>query len=945
MTFSYADATKRRHRETPSHETSKSRKNGVINSEGRNLYIQQNNESKTTVDTGSSFRDIEVEKVRNTSKGGKSTHGHVQKPNTSNRVLESRRAWRNIADKTHSSRSPTSEQSSVRHSNGRRGKRKDINENLSDSQQKNSKPKPTLRSVSIGVLIAPVAKKKGKKGSVEPEAILSKSSQPQSKSLVEFPALCLSNRKLPTPTLKWGAPPRHAVPNRTKRGVQAAIGTKSKKAPSKNESTKRNAKSDSISSVAAVFLKPRESGDRARDGEEHQLLRLMQERTVYTKKGRQRVAPRKKKLTALKKKVLQERLKLWQELHPKDTSSVGMFKNNLAIESPHSGCFKSVCLYNFAEGADLEDDDEFEEVEQNLREMGAKVAEVERVFVPRGLSRSSMYPVFVRFKTTEGAAAAKACWGGLVIAGDALSAVSIDESNFNSDLDWPEQVVAAEGKHGFSQRHAASKRVDTMSTIVILGVLSEDDYEDSDCMEESLLFLKQAAAKYVDVSTVRPSSAPDGNVVLACACDNTTAQAVVRGLSSTVIAGKALSACVVESNDQPSDCLSLSYIVLENLLTQDDFDDKECLDETLRDVKELIEKHGKVLDISAEGDKVQIFFMGNISAAQEAVGEMHGLVLGGDAVFARIEGLGESSILLRNTLSECDVDDDDYLEESLSDIRELISKYGEVERLNIIRDQNILVVEFVPDTLGSSIDSIAAELNGSLIGDQIIGASSSFREHSDDAEALVADKPLPPDETNLQPKEPLYSGDKLIPEFFAECKRVPKIPNATGPRDYARVTNDERVRPLLGNMLRELMRLQKRAIEDKNAKARRRLVMGLREVCRGIRAHKVKMVVMANNLDEYGGTILPLLCNKISSLISNTYHIAPVHILFHKAIDEKLQEIIDLARTERIPLFFEFTKRSLGKALGKTIKVAVVGIQNADGAHQEFKKLIAIPQW
>jgi selenocysteine insertion sequence-binding protein 2 len=67
-------------------------------------------------------------------------------------------------------------------------------------------------------------------------------------------------------------------------------------------------------------------------------------------------------------------------------------------------------------------------------------------------------------------------------------------------------------------------------------------------------------------------------------------------------------------------------------------------------------------------------------------------------------------------------------------------------------------------------------------------------------------------------------------------------------------------------------------------------------------------------------------------------------MLFHQAIDEKLQEIIDLARAESIPLFFEFTKRSLGKAVGKTIKVAVVGIQNADGAHQEFKKLIAIQQ-
>merc|ERR1719464_440760 len=161
-------------------------------------------------------------------------------------------------------------------------------------------------------------------------------------------------------------------------------------------------------------------------------------------------------------------------------------------------------------------------------------------------------------------------------------------------------------------------------------------------------------------------------------------------------------------------------------------------------------------------------------------------------------------------------------------------------------------------------------------------------------------------------KSPLYSGDKLIPERFAEMKRVPKIPNASGPRNYASTNEDERVKPLLTEMLGELMRLQKRAVEDKNAKARRRLVMGLREVARGIRAHKVKMVVMANNLDQYG------------------------------VIDKKLKEIIDLARSEGVPLFFEFTKRTLGKAIGKSIKIAVVGIQNADGAHPQFKKLNAI---
>jgi selenocysteine insertion sequence-binding protein 2 len=110
-------------------------------------------------------------------------------------------------------------------------------------------------------------------------------------------------------------------------------------------------------------------------------------------------------------------------------------------------------------------------------------------------------------------------------------------------------------------------------------------------------------------------------------------------------------------------------------------------------------------------------------------------------------------------------------------------------------------------------------------------------------------------------------------------------------------------------MLGELMRLQERSKDDKNARARRRLVMGLREVARGIRAHKVKMVIMANNLDEYG------------------------------ALDSKLQEILGMASADEIPILYELNKRKLGKALGKSIKVSVVGIQNADGAHDQFKKL------
>jgi selenocysteine insertion sequence-binding protein 2 len=270
-------------------------------------------------------------------------------------------------------------------------------------------------------------------------------------------------------------------------------------------------------------------------------------------------------------------------------------------------------------------------------------------------------------------------------------------------------------------------------------------------------------------------------------------------------------------------------------------------------------------------------------------------------------------ILLQNILTEDDIADEACMEESIEDVRELASQYG-----------NVLSIDFDPKDLtrvvrvkydgGNEVASFAAsKFNNMVLGGQTIAATTMAQPSNTPNDT---DSTLEADKSRKRPVDtapkPLYSGDKLIPERFAEAKRVPKVVTSTGPREYASISKNEEVVPLLIEMLGELMRLQRRAIEDKNAKARRRIVMGLREVARGIRAHKVKMVVMANNVDQYG------------------------------AIDDKLQEIIDLARQEDVPVIFELNKRKLGKAVGKSIKVSVVGIQNADGAHQQFKKLASL---
>ena len=761
------------------------------------------------------------------------------------------------------------------------------------------------------------------------------------------------------------------------KGAAPAVSNKKKKEKSNANSKTKSIKQDVLSSTSSFFQpKPRNaasetqlSAPRELHGEEHQLLRLMQQRNVYQKKGRQRVAPRKKKFTALKKKVLQERLAQWRALHPEDVPDASDTKTQEADPSTNSTQdnsqrifrTRSLCLYNYTEPEELEDDDEYEEILDNLTSMATKIGPIAEVFLPRsslegkiGTTAESPYrhPVFVLYEKESDASAALACWSDLLIGGSKLEVfgLEVQDEIIESPSPWSERVVAAESKRQNQQENASVVEDLKSMDILLQKVLTEDDYEDEDCMSESLADLKKVAQRFGTVENIQ-AAGQNGDVLVTFADVSLQgARSIAQDLCRVVVGGQPLYASVREPPVDGSGGLSLSAttrsstLLLENVLTEEDLQDSDCLEESLNDIKELCLRYGAVSDIVAKGSAVKVTYQDN--SAQTAAKGLNGVVLGGitvkASVLAAVDGDEDTlnhSIDLYNVITKDDMEDEDCMEESLGDVEKLALKYGKVMSINVCKGEGdskndptkaYVRIQFAGDE--PTVISKALEgFNGMVIGGQIISASlpasvltsqqifetknpgdkrkpSETTQSNSGSNAIDNSKKARTDE-----KQPLYSGDKLISERFAEMKRVPKIPNKAGPRAYAaNASTDERIKPLLQEMLGELMRLQKRAVEDKNAKARRRMVMGLREVARGIRAHKVKMVVMANNLDQYG------------------------------VIDEKLQEIIDLAKSEGVPLFFEFTKRSLGKAIGKSIKIAVVGIQNADGAHKPFKKLNAI---
>jgi ribosomal protein L7Ae-like RNA K-turn-binding protein len=583
-------------------------------------------------------------------------------------------------------------------------------------------------------------------------------------------------------------------------------------------------------------------------GDELDLMRLLEKRQIVLgggggnglhqslnkQGGRQRIRPRKKKLTSLKKKVLEERLLNWRQLHPEVSVPVDDQQHDGAGSSSNNDPNRSsstVCLHGFAEIELLEDEDEYQELIANLQEMASKIGPCKRTFIPRcdaimtttDTNMQPSCPAFVEFSNPADASAAVSCWHGLALGGSPIQVQHVvikhdDNDALSNDEDWQQQCLVA----------TAKSKGDSIGN-------------DSD-----------------------PQSSPESQT---------------------------------------------AKVILENVLTEDDMEDEDCLLESLDDCRTLAGQFGLVQEILVEREAMQVIvvYSGGLVVARQAAKALGQTVISGVKVSAtamgdeNVEPLSSTTcndrvVLLYGALTVDDLEDEECLEESLNDIRELALQFGPVETV-AVEGAQIVRIQFSSTSDNAVVKRAVAGFNGMVIGGSAIRASLPESLESIQ-EALVESTTAPkPDAEDEQEHAPMFSGDKRIPERFAECKRVPKIPNAGDgvPRHYAVLTGDDTVKPLLIEMLGELMRLQKRAVDDKNAKARRRLVMGLREVARGIRSHKTKMVVMANNLDEYG------------------------------IIDDKLQQILDLCREEGVPVFFEFNKRGLGKAIGKTIKIAVIG--------------------
>ncbi|XP_069844506.1 selenocysteine insertion sequence-binding protein 2-like isoform X2 [Dipodomys merriami] len=120
-------------------------------------------------------------------------------------------------------------------------------------------------------------------------------------------------------------------------------------------------------------------------------------------------------------------------------------------------------------------------------------------------------------------------------------------------------------------------------------------------------------------------------------------------------------------------------------------------------------------------------------------------------------------------------------------------------------------------------------------------------------------------------------------------------------------------------LLQELVSFQERIYQKDpvRAKARRRLVMGLREVTKHMKLNKIKCVIISPN------------CEKIQS---------------KGGLDEALYNVIAMAREQEIPFVFALGRKALGRCVNKLVPVSVVGIFNYSGAESLFNKLVELTE-
>ncbi|XP_072040506.1 uncharacterized protein [Amphiura filiformis] len=199
------------------------------------------------------------------------------------------------------------------------------------------------------------------------------------------------------------------------------------------------------------------------------------------------------------------------------------------------------------------------------------------------------------------------------------------------------------------------------------------------------------------------------------------------------------------------------------------------------------------------------------------------------------------------------------------------------------------------------------------------GSISAFTTSQSDLSPLSQMSPM--SMSPLSPGSPLSSGLSSPATGMrtnSPAQITPKI-HSRRFREYCNQVLDKDIDACCTTLLQALVRFQDRQYhKDPNkAKAKRRIVMGLREVTKHLKLKKIKCIIVSPNLER---------------------------IQAKGGLDEALNTIMSLSHEQDVPVIFALGRKALGRAVNKLVPVSVVGVFNYDGAEDMYKNLLDLSQ-
>ncbi|XP_022100524.1 selenocysteine insertion sequence-binding protein 2-like [Acanthaster planci] len=169
----------------------------------------------------------------------------------------------------------------------------------------------------------------------------------------------------------------------------------------------------------------------------------------------------------------------------------------------------------------------------------------------------------------------------------------------------------------------------------------------------------------------------------------------------------------------------------------------------------------------------------------------------------------------------------------------------------------------------------------------------------------------------LSPGSPLSSGLSSPATGFKSASAAQANPTIHSRRfrEYCNQVLDKDIDACCTTLLQTLVRFQDRQYhkDPTKAKAKRRIVMGLREVTKHLKLKKIKCIMVSPNLER---------------------------IQSKGGLDDALNRIMTLSAEQNVPVVFALGRKALGRAVNKLVPVSVVGIFNYDGAEEFYKNLL-----